>query len=52
MKCTMQECIRKTDRKGQKQDIEKKREIPTQTENNEVKKLEGKILGQPFLEED
>jgi hypothetical protein len=31
---------------------EKKREIPTPTENNEVKKLEGEILRQPFLEVD
>lgn len=39
-------------RKGKKRDIEKKREIPTQTENNEVKKLEGELLRQPRLEED
>lgn len=39
------------DRKGKKWDIEK-REIPTQTENNEVKKLEGELLRQPLLEED
>lgn len=38
------------DRKRKKRDTEKKREIPTQTENNEVKKLEGEILRQPFLE--
>lgn len=40
------------DRKCKERDIEKKREIPTQTENNEVKKLEGEILRQPFLEVD
>lgn len=37
------------DRKGKKQNIEKNRELSTQTENNEVKKLEGEPLRQPFL---
>lgn len=35
------------DRKDKK--IEEKREIPTQTENNEVKKLKEKLLRQLFL---
>ena len=40
------------DRKGAKWDTEKKREIPTQTENNGVKKLEGELLRQPLPEAD
>lgn len=40
------------DRKCKKWDIEKKREIFIQIENNEVKKFEGEILRQLFFEVD
>lgn len=48
MKQIMQGFTRKMDRKGKKWSTEN-REIPTQTENNEVKKLERELLRQPFL---
>lgn len=41
MKCIMQRCIRKVTEKVKRFNTEKKREIPTPTENNVVKKPGG-----------